>query len=254
MARIFTVANPKGGVGKTDVAVNLSSCLADLGKKTLLIDIDPQSNATHYLLQTKPKKTVCDLLLQEDTKLKEIIYKTDVKNLFIVPGDKRLNAVRAELLNDVGMQFKLKKKLKNEKGYDYIIIDTPPSLDPLTINALTASHGVIVPVQVHYLAVEGMEKLMETVNAIKREINPKLSIIRYVLTMFDKRKNICREVAQKVKEYFKDNVFRTKIRENVRLAEAPGFGKTIEEFAPKSHGAEDYLKLTREIIKQEKRK
>jgi len=248
MARIFTVANQKGGVGKTDVAVNLSSCLADLGKKILLIDIDPQGNATHYLLRNKPKKTVCDLLLHENTKLKETICKTDVENLFIVPGDKRLNAARAELLNDVGMQFKLKNKLKNEKGYDYIIIDTPPSLDPLTINALTASHGVIIPIQVHYLAVEGMEKLMETINAVKKEINPRLDVIRYVLTMFDKRNKLSGTIERMVRERFGPKVFSSVIPINIDLACAPNHHKPIIKYAKNSIGAYAYRNLAKEFL------
>jgi chromosome partitioning protein len=248
MATILTVANQKGGVGKTDLAVNLSSCLAESGKKTLLIDMDPQENATHYLLGAKPKRTISDLLSHDKARLKNVVHQTEHKNLSIVPGDSRMNATRAELLSDAGMQFKLKRKLKNEKDFDYIVIDTPPSLDPITINALTASNGVVIPVQVHYLAIEGMEKLMETVNIIKKEINPKLDVYGYVLTMYDKRNRLSGKVEAMLRGKLGDKVFSSTIPVNVDLACAPDNHKPITSHAKNSIGAYAYRNLTKEFI------
>ena len=193
---IITVANQKGGVGKTDLATNLSSCLAKRGKKVLLLDMDPQANATTYLSDKKHKKTTSHLLLDGKVKLHDAAVKTGIENLSIVPGSPELYSTQIELLNDVGMQFKLKKKLSDAKGFDYVIIDTPPSLGLLTINALTASSHVIVPVQVNYLALDGMEKLLKTVEKIKEDINPELDLRGFVLTMYDKRNKLSHDERQ----------------------------------------------------------
>ena len=254
--RKIAIINQKGGSGKTTTVVNVGAYLSKFGKKVLLIDLDPQAHTTIHLGFEPPKveNSVYEILLNE-TEIEKAILPTKLNNLFLLPSKIELASAEIELVNEVGREIILRDALKRyQKRFDYIMIDCPPSLGLLTLNALTTAKEVFIPIQTEFFALEGLTKLLQTINIVKERLNPELKITGVILTMFDKRKNICREVAQKVKEYFKDNVFRTKIRENVRLAEAPGFGKTIEEFAPKSHGAEDYLKLTREILKQEKRK
>jgi chromosome partitioning protein len=247
---IITVANQKGGVGKTDVSVNLSSCIAEKGKKVLLIDLDPQGNATTYLSGKEFRKTSSNLISDENIKIADVIQKTSVKNLSIIPGDQRLNAATVDILNDVGMQFKLKRKIKNLRGFDHILIDTPPSLGPLTINALAASSGVIVPIQVHHLATEGMEKLISTVSLMKKEINPKLDVFGYVLTMYDKRNKLSGSIEEIIRQRFKQKVFSSMIPVNVDLAAAPREHMPIIQHAKESRGAYAYRNLAKEFLRR----
>ena len=247
---IITVANQKGGVGKTDLAVNLSSHLAFLGKKTLLIDLDPQANATDYLLpeKNKIKKTSADLLISDKIRLQDVVLETQIKNLHIVPGHHSLNAAQVELMNDVGMQFRLKRKIRKTKSYDYIIIDTPPSLGMLTVNALTASDHVLVPIQTHYFATDGVEKLMSTINAIKKEINPKIDVKGYVLTMYDKRNKLSSAIEKLVRKKFGEKVLKTHIPINVELTKAPIYHKPIILHSKSSRGAYAYMNLAKEFL------
>jgi chromosome partitioning protein len=245
---IITVANQKGGVGKTDLAVNLSSYLAKMGKKVLVVDMDPQANATDYILPVKPKLTSGDLLLREDLKLHKVAVETPINNLSLVAANPSLSAAQIELLNDVGMQFKLKRKLSPRGSYDYIFIDTPPSLGMLTINALAASDAVIIPIQVHYFAMEGVGKLMNTIEMVKREINPELDILGYVLTMYDKRNLLSSRVEKNVRESFKKKVFNTVIPINVDLADAPSKHMPIMLHAKDSRGAFAYARLAKEFL------
>ncbi|MFH0956300.1 MAG: ParA family protein [Candidatus Aenigmatarchaeota archaeon] len=245
---IVTVANQKGGVGKTDLATNLASCLAKKGKKVLLVDMDPQANATSYLTGEKHKKTTSHLLLDGKVKIEDVAVPTKVENLYLVPGSSDLYATQVELLNDVGMQFKLKKKLSGLSGFDYVLIDTPPSLGLLTVNALTASTHVMIPVQVNYLALEGMEKLMKTIDRVKEEINPGLSLRGLVLTMYDKRNNLSPEIERIVREKFGDKVFRTQIPINVDLAMSPKNHEPIIVSSKDSRGAYAYLNLADEFM------
>jgi chromosome partitioning protein len=245
---IVTVANQKGGVGKTDLATNLASCLAKKGKKVLLVDMDPQANATSYLTNEKHKKTTSHLLLDAKVKISDIAVSTNVENLFLAPGSPDLYATQVELLNDIGMQFKLKKKLAGLSGFDYVLIDTPPSLGLLTVNALTASTHVMIPVQVNYLALDGMEKLLKTIDKVKEEINPGLCLKGMVLTMYDKRNNLSTHIEKVVREKFGDKVFRTQIPVNVDLAISAGIHQPIIVSNKDSRGAYAYLNLADEFM------
>lgn len=245
---IITVANQKGGVGKTDLCVNLSSYLASMGKKVLLIDLDPQGNATDYLLSVEPKLTSSDLILRGDLKISRIAVQTRVENLSVIAANNTLNAAQIELMNDVGMQFKLKKKLRPRHGYDYVIIDTPPSLGMLTINALTASDAVLIPIQVHYFAMGSVEKLMNTIEMVKREINPKLDVRGFVLTMYDKRNKLSGRIEKMVRKNFGDKVFETMIPININLAAAPSKHIPIMLHSKESRGACAYSRLTKEFL------
>ncbi|HUK80511.1 MAG TPA: ParA family protein [Nitrososphaerales archaeon] len=252
--KIVAVANQKGGVGKTDLTVNVSCQLASLGKKVLLIDMDPQGNATTYLVSpdTPILKTTADLLLEESLALEDVVIRNCRENLDVVPSDVTLSACQIKLANDIGMQFKLKKKLKalaeGGSAYDYVLIDTPPSLGLLTVNTLTAASRVIIPIQTQYLAMEGVVQLEETIKKVKEDINPGLDILGAVLTLYDRRTLISREVEAKVREGFGGRVFATVIPVNVRLAEAPSHHESIFEYDPKCNGARAYRELAKEIL------
>jgi chromosome partitioning protein len=252
--RIIAVANQKGGVGKTDLTVNLSCQLASAGRKVLLIDLDPQANATDYLVgpDTPIGKTTTDLLLEDDVSLHDVLIRGCRENLDVAPASGDLSACQIRLANDINMQFKLKKKLKEIKAdmeYDYIVIDTPPSLGILTINTLTAANQVLIPVQTGYFAMEGVVQLLETVRKVKEDINPGLEVLGAVLTLYDRRTLLSREVEAKVRNGFTDGtVFSTVIPLNVRLAEAPSYHKSIIEYDSECNGAKAYGKLTEEIL------
>ncbi len=254
--RKIAVINQKGGSGKTTTVVNLGYYLTEYGKKVLLVDLDPQSHTTIHLGFEPPeiKKSLYDLLVNQ-TPLNEVLKETKYKNLYLIPSKIELASAEIELVNEVGREIILKKIIeKNKVKYDYIIMDCPPSLGLLTLNALTTAREVFIPIQAEFFALEGLTKLFQTIKIIKDRINPELEITGIIITMYDKRKNICRDVEKKIQEYFKEKVFKTRIRENVRLAEAPSYGKVIKEFDQNSHGAEDYKNLAKEVIKQENKK
>jgi len=252
--KVIAVANQKGGVGKTDLTVNLSCQLAEAGKRVLLIDMDPQANATDYLVDpaTPKPKTTADLLMDDDVTLDEVLVRDCRENLDVAPAHGDLSACQIRLANDVDMQFKLKKKLKGireAKAYDYVLIDTPPSLGLLTVNTLTASDYVLIPVQSQYLAMDGVVHILDTVRKLKEDINPGLTVLGAVLTMYDRRTLLSREVESKVRSGFTDGrVFETVIPVNVRLAEAPSYHMPILEYDPESNGAKAYVKLAEEIL------
>jgi chromosome partitioning protein len=252
--RIFAVANQKGGVGKTDLTVNLSCQLASLGKRVLLIDLDPQANATDYLVApgNPAGKTTADLLLDDSVTLDDAVLGGCRENLDIIPSHQDLSSCQIRLANDINMQFKLKKKLKavtdGSRPYDFVLIDTPPSLGLLMVNTLTAASGVIIPVQTHYFAMDGVVRLQETISKVSEDINPNLKVLGVVLTMYDRRTLISREVAEKVREEFSERVFSTVIPINVRLAEAPSHHKSIFEYDSDSTGAKAYRELAKEIL------
>ena len=252
--KIIAVANQKGGVGKTDLTVNICSQLASLGKRVLLIDMDPQANATTYLVSPDVpiSKTTADLLLEESLALEDVVIRNCRENLDVVPSDVTLSACQIKLANDIGMQFKLKRKMKalvdGSSFYDYVLIDTPPSLGLLTVNTLTAASRVIIPIQTQYLAMEGVVQLEETIQKVKEDINPGLGILGAVLTLYDRRTLISREVEAKVREGFSGRVFATVIPVNVRLAEAPSHHKSIFEYDPECNGAKAYRELAKEIL------
>ena len=246
---IITVANQKGGVGKTDMTVNLAASLSAMGKKVLLIDMDPQANATKYVLGTDPKLTSSDLLLREDLELSRVATATGVPNLSVVAANTNLNAAQIEMISDPGMQFKLKRKL-GKHGYDFVLIDTPPSLGMLTINALTASDAVLVPVQVHYFAIDGVDKLVNTIEMLKKDINPGLEVLGYVMTMHDKRNSLTKEIEKIVKQKFGKDVFNTSIPVNVDLAAAPNSHLPITLYSKESRGAHAYSRLAKEFLRK----
>ncbi len=243
---IITVANQKGGVGKTDLTVNLASYLAAMGKKTLIIDLDPQANATTYLMKRRPRITTCDLLLDDKIKLSDAITKTRIRNLHLVAGNPTLNIAQIHLMSDAGMQFKLKRKLSDIR-YDYVFIDTPPSLGMLTINALTASDEVLVPLNAHYLSVDGVNKLLNAIKSLRKEINPKLTVMGFVITMSTKKNPVSESVEKVIRKKYK-KVFETKIPYNSQLIEAPGNHKPIILHAKNSYGALAYKKLADEFL------
>jgi len=252
--RVIAVANQKGGVGKTDLAVNLSCQFASAGKKILLIDMDPQGNATDYLVgpDTQVVKSTADLLIDDEIGLEDILIKGCRENLDVAPADGDLSACQIRLANDINMQFKLKKKLRETKesgGYDFILIDTPPSLGILTVNTLTAATEVLIPVQTQYFAMDGVVQLLETVRKVREDINPDLRVTGAVLTLYDRRTILAREVASRVRNEFSEGpVFATVIPVNVRLAEAPSYHKSILEYDSDCNGAKAYGALAEEIL------
>ncbi|MFN4226880.1 MAG: ParA family protein [Candidatus Ratteibacteria bacterium] len=253
--RKIAVINQKGGSGKTTTVVNVGYYLAEMGKTVLLIDLDPQAHTTIHLGFEPPeiKKSLYDLLVNQ-TPFSDVLKPTQYKNLYLIPSKIDLASAEIELVNEVGREIILREILKkNNVKYDYIIMDCPPSLGLLTLNALTTAKEVFIPIQAEFFALEGLTKLFQTIKIVKERINPTLEITGIIITMYDRRKNICRDVEKKVEEYFKEKVFKTRIRENVRLAEAPSYGKPIGDFDKNSYGAEDYKKLVREILKQEKK-
>lgn len=250
MNRVITVANQKGGVGKTDLVVNLSSLLAGMGKRVLLIDFDPQANASYYLAKDSFRVTTADVLL-DGIALDDIIVKSVVKGLDIAPASIGLSAAQLRLASDVNMQFKLKKALTTIKNhYDYILIDTPPSLGPLTINAFAAADGILVPVQTHFFPVHGLSDLLKTVDELREVVNPNLQFYGIVLTMYDRRTRLAKDVQQVVTARFNGKVFKTVIPVCIKLAEAPSHRKPIILYAPSNKIAKVYTQLTEEFLQR----
>lgn len=251
MGRIIAIANQKGGVGKTTTSVNLSACLAYLGKKVLLVDIDPQGNASSGVGINKGEVNQCiyDVLI-DDVSVLETIQETKVENLYIVPATISLAGAEIELVSTISREVRLKKALLEVKDkYDYIIIDCPPSLGLLTINSLTASDSIIIPVQCEFYALEGLSQLLSTIRLVQKHLNKNLEIDGVLLTMFDARTNLGIQVIEEVKKYFQEKVYRTIIPRNIRLSEAPSHGEPIIIYDPKSRGAEVYLDLAKEVIR-----
>lgn len=251
MGKVIAITNQKGGVGKTTTSVNLSACIAKLGKKVLLIDMDPQGNASSGLGIDKDNLELCiyDVLINGMT-MNDIIVPTALKKLKIAPASIDLAGAGVELVNLPKREHILKKALKEVKDdYDFIFIDCPPSLDLLTLNALTAADGVLIPIQSEFYALEGVSQLINTVNLVKKSLNEKLEVEGVLLTMFDGRTNLSIQVADEVKKFFTTKVYKTIIPRNVRLSEAPSYGEPIIIYDPKSKGAEVYMKLAKEVIK-----
>lgn len=253
MARIISVANQKGGVGKTTTTLNLGACLAFLGRKVLLIDIDAQGNATSGIGVRKSDvaKDVYDVLVNEYP-IKDVIQQTTRENLDIVPATIQLAGAEIELTPMMARESRLKNSIKEiENDYDYILIDCPPSLGHLTINAFTASDSILIPVQCEYYALEGLSQLLNTVRLVQKHFNPELRIEGVLLTMFDARTNLGSEVVEEVRKYFRERVYDTIIPRNVRLSEAPSHGLSIIDYDPRSRGAEVYQALAKEVIAHE---
>ncbi len=252
MAYVISIVNQKGGVGKTTTAVNLSAFLAKKRKKVLIIDLDPQGNATsgYGFDKGQLENTVYDLLVNEED-INNVISATSVKNVDMCPTNINLAGAEVELVSAISRETILKRAIEPVMDkYDYIIIDCPPALGLLTINALAACEGVIVPIQGEYYALEGLTQLMDTINMIKKKLNPKIGILGVVITMHDRRTQLTKQVVEEVQKYFGDKVFKTFIPRNVRLAEAPSYGQTIEEYDPKSKGSLAYQALANEVLKR----
>ncbi|MBR1585885.1 MAG: ParA family protein [Clostridia bacterium] len=250
MSKWICIANQKGGVGKTTTAVNLSACLAEEGKRTLLIDLDPQGNASSGLGIKAGKKTVYEALLAECT-LESTIEKTKQKKLFVSPSDIRLAGAELELAALQRREYRLRAAVEPIRDqFDFVVIDCPPSLGLLTVNALCAAQSVLVPIQCEYYALEGVSALMNTIQRVKRGLNPALEIEGVLLTMMDGRTNLCIQVVAEVKKHFKKQVFDTVIPRNVRLGEAPSHGLPIHQYDARSTGAEAYRALAREVLKR----
>lgn len=249
MKRIIAVLNQKGGVGKTTTALNLSAYLAKMGLKVLLIDLDPQANATSGLgIDKNGLKTSVYQALLEGLSLKEIIHKTDIDGLDILPSNSDLSGAEVQLANSEGRELKLKTILNDqEPGYDLIIIDCPPSLGLLTVNALAAATDMIIPVQSEYYAMEGLSQLLQIVQRVQQGINPTLQLLGVVLTMYDSRTSLSQQVHNEVSKTFGNLVFKTVIPRNVRLAEAPSYGKPIFLYDKWSKGARTYKSLAKEV-------
>ena len=253
MSRVFAIANQKGGVGKTTTAINLAASLAVNDIKVLVIDSDPQGNATSGLGVSKdPDKPSLYHVLLGDTHAKDAIRGTDFEGLQIITADKNLVGSNLELIDLNRREYRLRDRIAEIRDdYQFIVIDCPPALDLLTLNALLAADSVLVPIQCEFFALEGVSELMDTIDRIREAFQHPLEIEGILLTMYDDRTNLTRQVAADLREFFKDEVFRTVIPRSIRLAEAPSFGKPILTYDPRSKGAESYIQLAKEVLRHE---
>jgi chromosome partitioning protein len=251
VGKVISIANQKGGVGKTTTAVNLGACLAYLGKKVLLVDVDPQGNTTSGIGIEKADVDQCiyDVLV-DDVEASQVIRPTVAENLYSIPATIQLAGAEIELVPTISREVRLKRALEKViDEYDYILIDCPPSLGLLTLNALTASDSVLIPVQCEYYALEGLSQLLNTVRLVQKHLNDDLKVEGVLLTMLDARTNLGIQVIEEVKKYFQDKVYKTIIPRNIRLSEAPSHGEPIIIYDPKSRGAEVYLDLAKEVVR-----
>lgn len=250
MSRVIAIANQKGGVGKTTTSVNLAACLAKLGKRILVVDVDPQGNSTGGLGIDKRRceKTVYDCLV-DNAPMEETILPTAYENLYVCPSNIDLSGAELDLISVIGRENQLKNAIKPVKDdFDFIFIDTPPSLGLITVNTLTAADSVLIPIQCEFYALEGVSQLISTVKKVKNALNPSITVEGVLLTMYDSRTNLAIQVADEVKKFFPNKVYKTVIPRNVRLSEAPGFGQPIIYYDGGSKGAEGYMSLAKEFL------
>lgn len=253
LVKVIAIANQKGGVGKTTTAVNLAACLAQKGRKVLMLDADPQGNATSGLGFDKRdiKKCIYDTLIN-DVMMKDVLLHSDYENLDVIPATIQLAGAEIELVSLMNREGRLKNALERVKhDYDYVLIDCPPSLGLLTINALTAANSVLVPIQCEFYALEGVSQLMNTIKLVQRNLNPALKLEGVLMTMFDQRTNLSSDVVGEVRKYFNTKMYNTIIPRNVRLSEAPSHGQPVIVYDPKSKGAHVYMELAAEVLGDE---
>jgi len=244
---VLAIVNQKGGVGKTTTTVNVGAALATAGRRTLIVDIDPQANATGALgLQPPPQPGIYELLMQDAT-LHEVVHTTPYDHLSVIPSHPDLAGAEVELVPAIGREHRLREGLAGDEAWEYVLIDCPPSLGLLTVNALTASNGLIVPLQCEYFALEGLSRLLETIRLVRKHLNDELQLTGILMTMFDARNNICHQVAEEVTDHFRWDVFETVVPRNVRLSEAPSFGMPIQHYDPHCRGAQSYEQLADEL-------
>jgi chromosome partitioning protein len=253
--RSIALANQKGGVGKTTSTANLGASLALLGKKVLLIDIDPQANlSVHFGLNIFDEERSLYEVMVDRAKAADVIRPTEIEHLDLIPSNINLAGAEIELVGVVGRETVLRDALKGSvKRYDYVLIDCPPSLGLLTLNAMTTANEIFIPLQTEFFALQGMSKLLETVEIIQRRINPELSVTGIIACMFDRRTNLAHEVLDNIREYFADRLFSTVIRRNVKLAESPSHGSPIAKYAKSARGYKDYMALAEEVLAQEEK-
>ncbi len=250
MGKVVSIANQKGGVGKTTTSINLSTILAKKGKRVLMVDADPQGNASSGLgVEKEIEESVYDILIG-DTEIEQVVKKTNIKNLYVCPSNINLAGAEVELVSMMSREYRLKEKMDKVKDvFDFIIIDCPPSLGLITLNAFTASDSVLIPVQCEYYALEGLGQLINTINLVKKHLNKDIEIEGALLTMYDVRTNLSNQVVKEVKKYFNDKVYKNVIPRNVKLSEAPSYGMPITMYDPKSKGAKSYEKFVKEFLK-----